>query len=59
MLRGAGARTVRLEVAVDNDQALRVYTSVGFQPVIVEDYYLLPRPTVAIARLHRNPQAQG
>jgi ribosomal protein S18 acetylase RimI-like enzyme len=41
-LRAEGARRVRLEVAVDNDRALRLYTSVGFAPVATEDYYALP-----------------
>jgi ribosomal protein S18 acetylase RimI-like enzyme len=29
-------------VDVDNDHALGLYTSVGFTPVITEDYYALP-----------------
>lgn len=37
-----GATSVRLEVAVDNPQALGLYTSVGFVPVTTEDYYELP-----------------
>nr|WP_218886114.1 GNAT family N-acetyltransferase [Kineococcus aurantiacus] len=37
-----GARTVRLEVAVGNDRALGLYTSVGFTRVQTEDYYDLP-----------------
>lgn len=37
-----GARRVRLEVAVDNDRALALYTSVGFEPVTTEDYFSLP-----------------
>ncbi len=41
-LRGAGARRIGLEVAVDNDRALGLYTSIGFTPVITEDYYALP-----------------
>ncbi len=41
-LCGAGARRIGLEVAVDNDRALGLYTSVGFTPVITEDYYALP-----------------
>lgn len=36
-----GAASVALEVAVDNDRALRLYTSLGFEPVTTEDYYLL------------------
>lgn len=41
-LRGGGARRIRLEVAVENDRALALYTSVGFAPVVTEDYYALP-----------------
>lgn len=37
-----GAPAVRLEVAVDNPNALRLYTNVGFEPVTTEDYYRLP-----------------
>jgi ribosomal protein S18 acetylase RimI-like enzyme len=39
--RDAGATVVHLEVATDNDRALNLYTSLGFQPVITEDYYAL------------------
>jgi len=42
LLRGEGARHVGLEVAVDNERALGLYTSVGFTPVTTEDYYALP-----------------
>ena len=42
LLRGEGARQVRLEVAVDNERALGLYTSVGFTAVTTEDYYALP-----------------
>ena len=41
-LRAEGARRIGLEVAVDNDRALGLYTSVGFAPVTTEDYYALP-----------------
>ena len=41
-LRADGARRIRLEVAVDNDRALGLYTSIGFTRVITEDYYALP-----------------
>ena len=41
-LRQAGARQVGLEVEVDNDRALGLYTSVGFTQVTTEDYYALP-----------------
>jgi ribosomal protein S18 acetylase RimI-like enzyme len=40
-LRRRGARTVGLEVAVENDRALHLYTSLGFQPVITEDYWAI------------------
>ncbi|GIF45814.1 ribosomal protein S18 acetylase RimI-like enzyme [Asanoa ferruginea] len=36
-----GATAVDLEVATDNDRALNLYTSLGFRPVITEDYYAL------------------
>jgi ribosomal protein S18 acetylase RimI-like enzyme len=39
--RAAGAAEVSLEVAVDNDHALGLYTSLGFEPHITEDYYRL------------------
>jgi ribosomal protein S18 acetylase RimI-like enzyme len=41
-LRRAGARRVGLEVEVDNDRALGLYTSIGFTGVTTEDYYALP-----------------
>lgn len=41
-LRSEGARRVCLEVAVDNDRALGLYTSLGFGRVATEDYYALP-----------------
>jgi ribosomal protein S18 acetylase RimI-like enzyme len=34
-----GAPSVHLEVATENATALELYTSVGFEPVITEDYY--------------------
>lgn len=37
-----GARRIGLEVAVENDRALALYTSVGFTPVSTEDYFALP-----------------
>lgn len=37
-----GAAAVQLEVATDNDRALSLYTSLGFQPVLTEDYYAMP-----------------
>ncbi|MFD0518823.1 GNAT family N-acetyltransferase [Paractinoplanes durhamensis] len=39
--RAEGADVVHLEVETDNDRALHLYTSIGFQPVITEDYYAL------------------
>ncbi len=41
LLRAEGAETVGLEVAVDNERALGLYLSVGFEPVLTEDYYAL------------------
>ena len=42
MLRREGARQIGLEVAVENDRALGLYTSVGFTPILTEDYFALP-----------------
>lgn len=39
--RRRGARTVTLEVDVDNDRALGLYTSVGFERRTTEDYFAL------------------
>jgi ribosomal protein S18 acetylase RimI-like enzyme len=41
-LRSAGATRVGLEVEVQNDRALGLYTSLGFTPVVTEDYWRLP-----------------
>lgn len=41
-LRAGGATSVRLEVAVENESALGLYTSSGFAPVTTEDYYAVP-----------------
>lgn len=41
-LRADGAQRIGLEVAIDNDRALALYTSIGFAPVTTEDYYALP-----------------
>ena len=41
-LRAEGAHRIRLEVDVDNDRALTLYTSVGFTSTITEDYFALP-----------------
>ncbi len=40
--RRRGARTVSLEVETDNDHALGLYTSVGFELRATEDYFALP-----------------
>ena len=40
-LRADGARQVRLEVEVENDRALALYTGMGFEPVTTEDYFSL------------------
>ena len=37
-----GATRVGLEVAVQNERALGLYTSIGFRPRTTEDYYALP-----------------
>ena len=43
-LRADGAERVALEVEVDNEHALGLYTSLGFLPVTTEDYYRLVSP---------------
>jgi ribosomal protein S18 acetylase RimI-like enzyme len=43
-LRADGAERVALEVEVDNEHALGLYTSLGFRPVTTEDYYRLVSP---------------
>jgi ribosomal protein S18 acetylase RimI-like enzyme len=40
-LRADGVDEVRLEVEVENERALGLYTSLGFDPVTTEDYYRL------------------
>jgi len=40
--RARGATSVHLEVAVENDRALGLYTSLGFERVLTEDYFALP-----------------
>jgi ribosomal protein S18 acetylase RimI-like enzyme len=42
LARERGAQTIGLEVAAENDRALGLYTSLGFQTVTTEDYYELP-----------------
>ncbi len=44
-LRADGVREVHLEVEVDNERALGLYTSLGFEPVTTEDYYRVPAIT--------------
>jgi ribosomal protein S18 acetylase RimI-like enzyme len=41
-LRAGGAEQVTLEVAVDNDRAIELYLSIGFEERATEDYYQLP-----------------
>ena len=41
-LRDEGAPRIGLEVAIENDRALSLYTSLGFARVTTEDYYALP-----------------
>jgi ribosomal protein S18 acetylase RimI-like enzyme len=41
-LRDEGIQRIGLEVAVENDHALRLYTSLGFTQITTEDYYGLP-----------------
>ena len=41
-LRAEGAQRIGLEVDVENDHALGLYTSVGFMPIVTEDYFALP-----------------
>jgi ribosomal protein S18 acetylase RimI-like enzyme len=41
-LRRDGASRIRLEVEVENDRALAIYTGAGFESVITEDYFALP-----------------
>jgi ribosomal protein S18 acetylase RimI-like enzyme len=46
-LRAEGFERIRLEVAVENDRALGLYTSLGFTQVTTEDYYALPTVTAS------------
>lgn len=39
LLREEGAQRIGLEVAVDTDRALGLFTSIGFTEVATEDYY--------------------
>jgi ribosomal protein S18 acetylase RimI-like enzyme len=41
-LRADGAQRIGLEVAVENDHALGLYTSLGFIQTTTEDYYEIP-----------------
>ncbi|HTX62367.1 MAG TPA: GNAT family N-acetyltransferase [Acidimicrobiales bacterium] len=45
--RRRGARSVTLEVETDNDRALGLYTSVGFERRTTEDYFALRVPAAA------------
>jgi ribosomal protein S18 acetylase RimI-like enzyme len=47
-VRADGVGRIGLEVAVDNDRALALYTSVGFMPVTTEDYFALPLSVRAV-----------
>ena len=49
-LRERGATTVGLEVEVANDRALHLYTSLGFESVITEDYWAIAAGQPPIAR---------
>jgi ribosomal protein S18 acetylase RimI-like enzyme len=51
---GNGASTVHLEVETDNDQALGLYTSVGFELQTTEDYYLLDSDPIDRRVSHTN-----
>jgi ribosomal protein S18 acetylase RimI-like enzyme len=41
-LRDEGVQRIGLQVAVENDHALRLYSSLGFTQTMTEDYYELP-----------------
>jgi len=41
-LAGQATARISLEVEVDNEQALTLYTSLGFEPITTEDYYWMP-----------------
>ena len=41
-LTAQGAARIGLEVEVDNERALTLYTSLGFRPVTTEDYFSIP-----------------
>jgi ribosomal protein S18 acetylase RimI-like enzyme len=43
-LRADGAERVALEVEVENEHALGLYTSLGFRAMTTEDYYRMPIP---------------
>jgi ribosomal protein S18 acetylase RimI-like enzyme len=43
-LRKDGAERIELEVEVENERALTLYTTIGFTAVTTEDYYSLPLP---------------
>jgi ribosomal protein S18 acetylase RimI-like enzyme len=41
-LTAQGAARIGIEVEVDNERALTLYTSLGFEPVTTEDYFSIP-----------------
>jgi ribosomal protein S18 acetylase RimI-like enzyme len=43
-LRSEGVKRIGLEVAVENDRALGLYSSLGFTQLTTENYYALPLP---------------
>ena len=51
-VRADGAARIGLDVDVDNDHALGLYTSVGFMPHTTEDYYALPLSRAVSVQLH-------
>lgn len=46
-LRSEGVRSITLEVEVDNDSALGLYTSVGFVQQVTEDYFAVSASSLA------------
>lgn len=55
-LRAEGAQRIGLEVDVENDSALAFYISVGFTPIITEDYYARANQTLVVL-CPRSPSA--
>jgi len=54
-LRREGVGTIGLEVEVDNDSALGLYTSLGFVRVTTEDYFAVPLATRRSVRASCGP----